>query len=160
MIKPTKWLVRPAKTQIPVWSVFPVWHTCQLSPINRDSPDFGVISWSPDCIWKISRFSRFWNHLPITFFIAKIENKASNFFFFFFLFLRILQFFKVKVGHTSAWNLRISGHFRYFPPVEVDITEASPIEEGFYTTISQFSPTGWVNYAWPHKSKLHTVVRK
>ena len=72
-----------------------------------------------------------------------LKLKTKHFFFF----LRILQFFKVKVGHTSAWNLRISGHFRYFPPAEVDITEASPIEEGFYTTISRFSPTGCINYA-------------
>ena len=84
-------------------------HTCQLSP---------HISW----------FSGFWDHFPISgsylknkpillllksppdnfFFIAKIENKAIFFF-------ACLQFFKVKVCHTSTWNSQISGHFRYFP---------------------------------------------
>ena len=56
-------------------------HTCQCYPINLESPDFRTISQSPDHIWKISRFSPFWNHLRITFSIAKIENKAIFFHF-------------------------------------------------------------------------------
>ena len=80
------------------------YHTCQLSPINRDSPDFGTISRSLDLIWKISRFSRFWNHPPITFFIAKIENKAI----FFILFLRMFTFFQGEGRSEEGFYTTIS----------------------------------------------------
>ena len=45
-------------------------HTCQLSPINRESHDFQTTFRSPDRISKISQLSRFLDHLPISIFIA------------------------------------------------------------------------------------------
>ena len=48
----------------------PIDHTCQLSPINRESHDFQTTFRSPDRISKISQLSRFLDHLPISIFIA------------------------------------------------------------------------------------------
>ena len=63
----------------------------------------------------------------------------------------------MKVGHTSTWKSRISGHFRYFPPVvSGHVTEGSPIEEEFYIIISRFSPIGCVNYV--HSSPKITFL--
>ena len=45
-------------------------HTCQLSPINRESHDFQTTFRSPDRISKISQLSRFLDHLPISISIA------------------------------------------------------------------------------------------
>ena len=64
-------------------------HTCQPSPRNCHSLDFGTISRSLDHIWKISRFSCFWNHLPITFLSLKLITK---------------QFFSSHVYIFSRWR--------------------------------------------------------
>ena len=43
-----------------------VFHTCQLSRTNRESPDLWTFSRSRDRIKELSQFSRFSDHLPIS----------------------------------------------------------------------------------------------
>ena len=64
--------------------------------------------------------------------------------------------------HSRIWRFPISCVHRQSKSglCDTSITESSPIKEGFYTTISWFSPIGCINYAWCHRSKLHTEVRK